>query len=235
MVLARGAANIADQLFGWHTGGWGGGFLAHLHSPWGYDEPEILRYSNRHFGPIGADAGHPKGIGALFVRREIQYRIHPHIHGGGQQRHLRSGTLPTPLCVGMGVAAQIARSAFHDIVPLLRSRRNRLVNGLKNLKWRILLNGPGLEDRHPGNANVQFEGFSANDILAALQPNIAAATGSACTSGVPESSHVLRAIGLSEEEAEASVRFSVGRHTTDQDIDEAIDLLDDALHRLAKS
>lgn len=177
----------------------------------------------------------PKGIGALFVRREIQHRIHPQIHGGGQQRHLRSGTLPTPLCVGMGVAAQIARSSFHNIAPQLQSRRDRLVNGLSSVKWKILLNGQTLERRHPGNANLQFVGFSADEILGALQPRIAASTGSACASGVPEPSHVLRAIGLSAEQANASIRFSVGRHTTVQDIDEAIDLIDAALSRLSKN
>ncbi|WP_186394578.1 cysteine desulfurase family protein [Stappia sp. TSB10GB4] len=174
----------------------------------------------------------PKGIGALFVRHSLQDRLHPIIHGGGQQRYLRSGTLPTPLCVGMGAAAEIARSTVAEVTPVLRRRRDRLVNGLGRLRWRTALNGPDLANRHPGNANVRFDGFSASDILAALQPKLAASTGSACTSGIPEPSHVLRAIGLSAAQAEASIRFSVGRQTTDQDIEDAIDLIDRALSKL---
>lgn len=192
----------------------------------------------RHFD-MASFSGHkmygPKGIGALFIRHELQQRVRPIVHGGGQQRHLRSGTLPTPLCVGMGVAAQIARSEVGDIVPTLRRRRDRLVNGLSRLRWRTALNGPELANRHPGNASVRFDGFSAGDILAALQPKLAASTGSACTSGIPEPSHVLKAIGLSSAQAEASIRFSVGRFTTDQDIEDAISLIDSTLIKLAES
>lgn len=101
------------------------------------------------------------------------------------------------------------------------------------MPWPIGLNGPEGTWRHPGNASVRFSGFSAHDILGALQPRIAASTGSACTSGIPEPSHVLRAIGLPEEEAESSIRFSIGQGTTDADVDEAVDVIADCLSRLA--
>lgn len=175
----------------------------------------------------------PKGIGALFIRRELQDRIEPLIYGGGQQRNLRSGTVPTVLCVGMASAAELLN--HHDAKrerEAIRSLRDRLVEGLKRLKWPVKLNGP-IANRHPGNANVCFEGFSAHNILGALQPKVAASTGAACTSGIPESSHVLRAIGLSEEYAASSIRFSIGRYTTAGDVDEAVSLVAHALSKLS--
>lgn len=97
----------------------------------------------------------------------------------------------------------------------------------------VHLNGAQPSNRHPGNANVRFDGFSAHDILGSLQPRLAASTGSACTTGTPEPSHVLKAIGLSGDETEASIRFSLGRLTTDQDVDDAVGLIDKALSGLA--
>ncbi len=172
----------------------------------------------------------PKGIGALFVRRELQDRIEPLIYGGGQQGNLRSGTVPTALCVGMAAAAELLNREENEVV---RRLRDRFIEGLGQLRWPIKLNGPAGSNRHPGNANMQFKGFSASDILSVLQPRIAASTGSACTSGTPEPSYVLRAIGLSEEEAGASIRFSIGRHTTASDIDEAVSLIAQALLKLS--
>ncbi len=176
----------------------------------------------------------PKGIGALYIRRELQDRLEPLIYGGGQQNGLRSGTVPTVLCVGMGAAAEIlgGNEARQKRV-LLRQNRDRFVENLMGLPWSIRLNGDIGEARHPGNANVCFAGFSAQDILQMLQPHLAASTGSACTSGIPEPSHVLKAIGLSSEAAEASVRFSLGFDTTDADIDEAVGLIDNALGKLS--
>jgi cysteine desulfurase len=175
----------------------------------------------------------PKGIGALFVRRELQGRIEPLIYGGGQQRNLRSGTTPTPLCVGMAAAAKLlsGEAALHERTAIGKLR-DRFLDGLKRLEFSIALNGP-CADRHPGNVNVHFDGFSAQDILGTLQPFVAASTGSACTSGIPEPSHVLRAIGLSEEEASSSIRFAVGRGTTEADVDEAVDHVAKALRSLA--
>ena len=176
----------------------------------------------------------PKGIGALYIRRELQDRLEPLIYGGGQQNGLRSGTVPTALCVGMGAAAELLNSTeSRQKCTFLRQRRDRFLEKLADLPWPIRLNGPTEESRHPGNANVCFEGFFAQDILQVLQPHLAASTGSACTSGIPEPSHVLKAIGLSPEDVEASIRFSLGFDTTDEDIDDAVNLIDNALNRLS--
>lgn len=176
----------------------------------------------------------PKGIGALYIRRELQDRLEPLIYGGGQQNGLRSGTVPTALCVGMGAAAELlSGDEAMQKHSLLRQRRDRFLEKLRGLPWSIRLNGPTGEARHPGNANVCFEGFFAQDILQVLQPHLAASTGSACTSGIPEPSHVLKAIGLSPEDAEASIRFSLGFDTTDTDIDDAVNLIDNALVKLS--
>ena len=178
----------------------------------------------------------PKGLGALFVHQSVSDRLRPIIHGGGQQGRLRSGTVPTPLCVGMGTAAEIimADSAEQDRQKL-SALRNRFVAGLQALDWPIWLNGPPLAERHPGNANVCFEGFSADSILAALQPKLAASSGSACTTGIPEPSHVLSAIGLSDVEEAGSIRFSLGRYTTEQDMQDAAGLIEEVLARLQDS
>ena len=174
----------------------------------------------------------PKGIGALYIAREFQDQIEPLIYGGGQQNGLRSGTVPVPLCVGMGAAADIfATTDAEEKRAQLRRRRDTFLEMLMRLPWPIALNGPQGQARHPGNANIRFAGFSAEDILSALQPHLAASTGSACTSGIPEPSHVLRAIGLSSEEAESSIRFSLGFGTTDADIEEAVRLIAEALTR----
>ena len=178
----------------------------------------------------------PKGIGALHIRRELQDRLEPLIYGGGQQGGLRSGTVPTALCVGMGAAAEIlSGNEARQKRVLLRQRRDRFVEKLAGLPWSIRLNGPTGQSRHPGNANICFEGFFAQDILQVLQPHLAASTGSACTSGIPEPSHVLKAIGLSPEDAEASIRFSLGFDTTDADIDDAVNLIDNALGKLSNN
>ena len=177
----------------------------------------------------------PKGLGALFVRRDIQNKLAPIIHGGGQQNHLRSGTMPTPLCVGMGIAAELLTGeSAQDEREALSKLRDRLIAGLENLEYPIHLNGPPLSNRHPGNANIRFEGFAAQDILGALQPKIAASTGSACTTGMPEPSYILTAIGLPAAEAESSIRFSPGRYTTEEDIDEAVTLIQQALDNLSR-
>ncbi|MCY4338161.1 MAG: cysteine desulfurase family protein [Gammaproteobacteria bacterium] len=176
----------------------------------------------------------PKGIGALYIRRELQAHLEPLIHGGGQQNGLRAGTIPTALCVGMGAAAEFLNSdEAVEKRALLRQRRDRFVRKMASLPWSIGVNGAGAAARHPGNANMCFAGFTAQDILQALQPHLAASTGSACTSGIPEPSHVLKAIGLSPETAEASVRFSLGFDTTDTDVDDAVALIDNVLGELS--
>lgn len=175
----------------------------------------------------------PKGVGALFIRRDLQNLIEPLIYGGAQQSNLRPGTLPIALCVGMGVAAVLLNSdEFREERRRLQACRDRFIRQLMNLAWPIFLNGPEF-DRHPGNANIRFGGFSAHDILGALQPHVAASIGSACTSGLSAPSHVLRAIGLTGQEADESIRFSLGRGTTDADLDEVVGLIDETLSKLA--
>ena len=153
----------------------------------------------------------PQGIGALCVRRDLQDRIEPLIHGGGQQGGIRSGTLPLPLCVGIGAAASLFASEQASIERQeIASLRESFVRHLREGEAQVALNGPSSEHRHPGNTNIRFVGHNAQDILGVLQPHLAASTGAACTSGTPEPSHVLRALGLSTEESEASIRFSFG-------------------------
>jgi cysteine desulfurase len=178
----------------------------------------------------------PQGIGTLFIRRDLQGRIEPLVYGGGQQRTLRSGTVPVALCVGMGVAAALLDSGDAEQErQMIRNRRDRFIRQLMRLQWPIFLNGPEGAQRHPGNANIRFRGFQAHDILGALQPRLAASTGSACTSGISEPSHGRLAVGLSRHEAEASIRFSLGRGTTDTDVEEAVALIDQSLSRLASA
>ena len=178
----------------------------------------------------------PQGIGALYVRRGLQEAIEPVIYGGGQQSGLRSGTVPMPLCVGMAAATDILRQPEGaEERAAVAGRRDTFVRLIQTSRFQITVNGPTLDKRHPGNANLCFRGFAAQDILGALQPYLAASTGAACTTGMPESSHVLRAVGLSEARAESSIRFSFGRFTTDDDITEAAHLVADALESLASA
>lgn len=175
----------------------------------------------------------PQGIGALYVRRGLQEAVEPLIYGGGQQRGLRSGTVPMPLCVGMAAAIDVLRqSEGTEERAALASRRNAFVRLVQASRFQIDVNGPTSDERHPGNTNLRFRGFAAQDILGALQPHLAASTGAACTTGMPEPSHVLRAIGLSAAEAGSSIRFSFGRFTTDGDITEAARLVVDILESL---
>lgn len=175
----------------------------------------------------------PQGIGVLFIRRELQDHVEPIHHGGGQQQNLRSGTVPVALCVGMAAAAATFDSETSERERcVLSSLRDEFVKQLRRLPWPIHINGPEMRMRHPGNANIRFEGFDARDILGSLQPMLAASTGSACTSGIPEPSHVLRAIGLSGEQADSSIRFSIGRGTTESDIEEAVEIIQQALSEL---
>lgn len=176
----------------------------------------------------------PQGIGTLYVRHHLRDRLEPLSYGGGQQGELRSGTVPVALCVGMGAAAALldtggAAKKRHQ----LRRRTDAFVHALMRLDWPIFENGAQRTCRHPGNANMQFRGFDARDILASMQPRMAASTGSACTSGNPEPSHVLRAIGLSGAQSDSSIRFSLGYDTSDADVTEAVELIDKTLLQLS--
>lgn len=159
----------------------------------------------------------PKGIGALYISQQSHIKPQPIIFGGGQQDGFRSGTLCPFLVAGIGSAFEIMQKekdeeAIHD-----RKLRTILLNGLKDIFPSLVLNG-SLENRHPGNLNITLPNVDARQFIFNLQPAIAFSTGSACTSGITEPSHVLRAIGLSTAEADASFRMTVGRYTTEDDV-----------------
>lgn len=160
----------------------------------------------------------PQGIGALIIKREMQSQIQPLLYGGGQQNGLRPGTIPLPLVVGFGKAAELLKQEGIAERTRVRGLRDCFLKQLDALKVAYRLNGPPLDQRHPGNANLCFTGINNQDLLAALQPKVAASTGSACTSGFMHASYVLRSINLSEEDANTSVRFSFGRFTVDEDV-----------------
>lgn len=174
----------------------------------------------------GHKFGGPMGIGALYVSRVLRNDLEPLFHGGGQEAGLRSGTLALPLCVGLGSAAEFAAS---DDGAASRERishlRDRFVNGLQSESPHIFLNGEDLDLRHPGNANLKFDGYDADNILQRLQPIVSASTGSACSSGVTDPSYVLQAIGLTCNEAQSSIRFSFGHTNTSEDVQSATDAL----------
>ena len=174
----------------------------------------------------GHKFGGPMGVGALYVSRELKGRLEPLMHGGGQEAGLRSGTLPLPLCVGMGAAAEFHTSEA-GAVARERSRnvRDLFVHKLQSSHEKIQLNGDTLAARHPGNANMRFAGYEADEILQRLQPIVSASTGSACSSGITEPSYVLRAIGLTNEQARASIRFSFGHSNTTDDALKAADAI----------
>lgn len=175
----------------------------------------------------------PPGIGVLFLRGDLHSKIKPLCHGGNQQSGIRPGTLPLPLCVGMGVAAkQFNDDTAKNKREQLRKKSLFFLNQLELLPFPILLNGPTHDARHPGNINISFVGYSASDILNTLQPNVAASTGSACSSGTLESSYVLKAIGLSPEQVAGSIRFSLGYETSEKDIVAAITYINNALESL---
>jgi cysteine desulfurase len=173
----------------------------------------------------------PKGVGALYIRRRPRVRLLPLIDGGGQERGLRSGTLPTPLCVGIGRAAAIAAAEMTEEAERLRRLRDRLQAGLTRRVPALRINGD-TERRLPGSLNLCFPGISAMRLIEAC-PEIAISTGSACTSASVEPSYVLRALGLSEADANSGVRIGLGRYTTPAEVDFAADTLAAAASRLA--
>ena len=172
----------------------------------------------------------PKGIGALYIRRRPRVRLLPLFDGGGQERGIRSGTLPTPLCVGLGRAAAIAAEEMGEEATRLRTMRDRLRATLTRRLPDARVNGD-TEHRLPGNINLSFPGVTAPDLIASC-PGIAISTGSACTSAVVEPSYVLRAIGLADPLANASIRLGLGRFTTPDEIDLAADTIAAAVTRL---
>lgn len=171
----------------------------------------------------------PKGVGALFVRRKPRVRLEAQIHGGGHERGMRSGTLPTHQLVGMGEAFRIAKLEMHAEQERLRGLRDRLWAGFQDLE-QVFVNG-SLEQRIAGNLNVSFNLVEGESLIMALK-DLAVSSGSACTSASLEPSYVLRALGLTDELAHSSIRFTTGRFTTEADIDYVIGHAKDAVNRL---
>jgi cysteine desulfurase len=164
----------------------------------------------------------PKGVGALYLRRRQPHvRLEPLFDGGGHERGMRSGTLPVPLIVGFGAACDLARAEMAAEALRLRRLRDRLYNGLTSRLENVLLNGDW-EHRLPGNLNLSFAGVHGEALLMALK-TIAVSSGSACTSASVEPSYVLRALGVSDDLAHASLRFGLGRYNTEEEVDYTID------------
>jgi cysteine desulfurase len=164
----------------------------------------------------------PKGIGALYVRRKPRVRIEAQIHGGGHERGLRSGTLATHQIVGMGEAFRIAKEEMETELARIKALRDRLAKGLTEIE-EVYVNGD-MEHRVPHNLNVSFNYVEGESLIMAIK-DIAVSSGSACTSASLEPSYVLRALGRSDELAHSSIRFTIGRFTTEEDIDFTIDLI----------
>ena len=171
----------------------------------------------------------PKGIGALYVRRKPRIRIEAQIHGGGHERGMRSGTLATHQIVGMGEAFRIAKEEMVSDNERILMLRNRLLNGLKDME-EIYINGD-LEQRIPGNLNVSFNYVEGESLIMALK-DIAVSSGSACTSASLEPSYVLRAIGRDDELAHSSLRFTIGRFTTVEEVDFSVELIRNAVIKI---
>jgi cysteine desulfurase len=171
----------------------------------------------------------PKGIGALYVRRKPRIRLKALMHGGGHERGLRSGTLATHQIVGMGEAFRIARVEMAEETKRIRKLRDRLLEGIKDIE-EVFVNGD-LEQRVPHNLNASFNYVEGESLMMAIK-DLAVSSGSACTSSSLEPSYVLRALGRSDELAHSSIRFSIGRYTTEADIDFAISLIKRAVERL---
>lgn len=171
----------------------------------------------------------PKGIGALYVRRKPRIRLEAQMHGGGHERGFRSGTLATHQIVGMGEAFAIAKQDMEKDQQHIRTLRDKLWNGLKDIE-EVRLNGDA-EQRSAAITNISFNYVEGESLIMALK-DIAVSSGSACTSASLEPSYVLRALGLSDELAHSSIRFSIGRFTTQEQIDFTIDLVKTAIDRL---
>ena len=165
----------------------------------------------------------PKGIGALYVRRKPRVRLAAMIHGGGQERGFRSGTLPTPLCVGLGEAAEICMKEMDAESKRLTVLRDRMLKGLQAKLPEIYVNGD-LEHRIPGNLNISFAHVEGESLMMGIK-NLSVSSGSACTSASLEPSYVLRALGVEEEMAHTSLRIGLGRFTTEHEVDTAVDEL----------
>ncbi len=171
----------------------------------------------------------PKGIGALYIRRKPRIRIEAQIHGGGHERGFRSGTLATHQIVGMGEAFRLAKEKGHAENERIRALRDRLWNGLSSIE-EVYLNGD-MDKRVPHNLNVSFNYVEGESLIMAIK-ELAVSSGSACTSASLEPSYVLRALGRNDELAHSSIRFTIGRFTTEEEIDYAVELIKSRVDKL---
>jgi cysteine desulfurase len=172
----------------------------------------------------------PKGVGALFVRRKPRVRIEAQMHGGGHERGMRSGTLNVPAIVGFGKAAEICRTEMASEAERLTKLRERLLAGIQSQVSDTFVNG-SLEHRLPGNMNISFAYVEGEAMLMGLK-DVAVSSGSACTSASLEPSYVLRALGVAEEMAHTSIRFGLGRFTTEEEVDYVVKLVVDKVKKL---
>jgi cysteine desulfurase len=171
----------------------------------------------------------PKGVGALYVRRKPRVRLEAQMHGGGHERGMRSGTLATHQIVGMGEAFRIAREEMHTEIERVRMLRDKLLKGLMDIE-EVHVNGD-MERRVAGNLNVSFNYVEGESLIMAIK-DLAVSSGSACTSASLEPSYVLKALGRNDELAHSSIRFSIGRFTTEEEIDYAVKLLHEKIGKL---
>ena len=171
----------------------------------------------------------PKGIGALYVRRKPRVRLEAQMHGGGHERGLRSGTLATHQIVGMGEAFRLAREEMDADNERIMALRNRLLDGFRDIE-EVYINGD-LDHRIAGNLNISFNYVEGESLIMALK-DLAVSSGSACTSASLEPSYVLRALGRNDELAHSSIRFTIGRFTTEEEIDYTIDLVKSKIGKL---
>jgi cysteine desulfurase len=171
----------------------------------------------------------PKGIGALYVRRRPPVRLEAQMHGGGHERGMRSGTLPTHQIVGMGEAFRLAGEEMQDSTGKVAVLRKRLLDGLGEIEA-VRLNGHPTQN-YPGIVNISFAFVEGESLLMALK-DMAVSSGSACTSASLEPSYVLRALGVEDELAHSSIRFSIGRYTTEEEIDYVVEQTKTAVSRL---
>lgn len=172
----------------------------------------------------------PKGIGALYVRRKPRVRIEPQIHGGGHERGMRSGTLPTHQIVGMGEAYRLARLEQAEEIKRIAALRDRLKDGIEKNIPEIVINGD-MEHRVCSNLNVSFNFIEGESLMMAVK-DLAVSSGSACTSASLEPSYVLKSLGRSDELAHSSIRFTLGRFTTEEEIDFSVKLLTEKVAKL---
>lgn len=164
----------------------------------------------------------PKGVGALYMRRRPRIRVEPQMNGGGQERGIRSGTVPTPLVVGMGAACELAMKEMEYDERRIKGLQERLLTGIREKIDGVLVNG-SMDKRYVGNLNLSFAYVEGESLLMGLK-EVAVSSGSACTSASLEPSYVLRALGVDEDMAHTSIRFGIGRFTTEEEIDKAVEL-----------